>query len=102
MTDDWSPPTGEHAKQPHREDATPDLPTLDEAIDPTFGVTAGELRMADTFFYEVARDAAEDPRLPDTAERAAVDDLRSRFERLKAMSPDELAAERTRLMGRDR
>ncbi len=101
MTDDWSPPTGEHAKQPHRDDATPDLPTLDEPIDPTFGVTAGELRMVDAFFYEVAREAAEDPRPATLAERDTVDELRSRFERLKGLSQDEASTERARLLRRD-
>lgn len=105
MTDDWSMPTGEYELQPRpgAADATrPNLPPPDEEIDPAFGVTTGELRIVDAFFYELARDAAEDPRPPTGMEQPAIDDLRTRFERLKAMSTEELDAERTRVLLLDR
>lgn len=100
MTDDWSSPTGEYAL--HRaEAAASDAPTAppndEDEIDPVFGLTAAELRIADAFFYEVALEAARDPRPPTPEEQEAIDDLRQRAERLKAMTPEELDAERERL-----
>lgn len=95
MTDEWSPPTGEYDQPGHEPtDAAP----FDDEIDPVLGVAAGELRIVDAFFHELAVDAALDPRPPTAAEQVAIDDLRARFERLKAMSPEELDAERARLL----
>jgi hypothetical protein len=111
MSDDWCSPTGEF--EPARGDvATGDgarlrnrgeTPAeLDDEGAPVLGVTAGELRMVDAFFHEVALEAAADPRPPTPAEQLAVDNLRARFERLKAMTPEEEAAERQRLLRLDR
>ena len=96
MTDDPSRTTrtGEH-----------DCSNTDDEIDPVFGLTAGELRMVDAFLYEVAMEAAMDPRPPTADELEAIEDLRVRAERLKSMTPEELAAERERqlrVMGPER
>jgi hypothetical protein len=104
MTDDWSPPTGEH-EQPHRDPADrtgPSLRPLDGDIEADLGVTAGELRIVDAFFHELALEAAADPRPPTPEEQEAVMHMRDRFERLKAMSPEEQDAERDRLLRLDR
>lgn len=105
MTDDWPPPTGEH-EQPCAEPAgprhTPKVPGGDDELDPVFGVTAGELRLVDAFFHELALDAAHDPRPPTEAEQVTIRNLRARFERLKAMSAEEAEAERERLLRADR
>jgi hypothetical protein len=98
MTDDWSSPTGEY-DQPRAERPGAAIAVHpDDELDPVFGVTTGELRTVDAFFYELAIDAAEDPRPPTSAEQVAVDNLRARFERLKAMTAEEAAAERERLL----
>ncbi len=110
MNDDWSTPTGEF--EPNRCESasrdgvrlrnrgiTPDA--LDDDGDPALGVTAGELRMVDALFHELALESAADPRPPTPTEQVAVDNLRARFDRLKAMTPDELAAERERLLRLD-
>ena len=110
MNDDWSTPTGEF--EPNRCESasrdgvrlrnrgvTPDA--LDDDGDPALGVTAGELRMVDALFHELALESAADPRPPTPAEQVAVDNLRARFERLKAMTPKEQAAERERLLRLD-
>lgn len=96
---DWSAPTGEY-ERPLLERASADVlgPAMaDEEIDPVFGLTPGELRMVDAFFYELAMDAANDPRPPTAAEVEAIADLRARADHLKAMTPEELEAERERL-----
>ncbi len=107
MSDDWCSPTGE--LDPTRGGAASgegarlrnrgETPVeLDDEGDPVLGVTHGELRMVDAFFHELALDAAADPRSPTPAEQVAVDNLRARFERLKAMTPEEQVAERERLL----
>jgi len=98
--DDWCTPTGEY--EPHQaEDAASNAPgappNRGEAIDPVFGLTEGELCIADAFFHELALEAARDPRPPTPEEQEAIDDLRERAERLKTMTPAELATERERL-----
>lgn len=111
MSDDWCSPTGEfdpaRGGAPSGEGARlrnrGETPVeLDDDGDPMTGVTGGELRMVDAFFHEVALDAAADPRPPTPAEQVAIDSLRARFERLKAMTPEEQAAERERLLRLDR
>ncbi len=111
MSDDWCSPTGEFeparggdasgegARLRNRGETPVEL---DDEGDPMLGATGGELRMVDAFFHEVALDDAADPRPPTPAEQLAVDNLRTRFERLKAMTPDEQAAERERLLALDR
>ena len=104
MTDDWSPPTGEH-EQPHRDPAERTGPSLrphDDDIEAGLGVTGSELRVVDAFFHELALEAAANPRAPTHEEQAAVMRMRDRFERLKALSPEELEEERDRLLRLDR
>jgi len=103
MNDDWTSPTGEY-EFPCGERATARpmakhtaRPNVDE-IDPVLGVTSGELRIVDAFFYELALEAAEDPSPPTAEELIAIDNLRERFEKLKAMTPEEQDAERARLL----
>jgi len=103
--DDWTTPTGEHEwSAPTGEHDRPAIDgsligarAPDEDVDPVFGLTTGELRMVDAFFYELAIEAANDPRPPTADELEAIDDLRMRAERLKAMTPEELESERARL-----
>ena len=45
--------------------------------------------MVDAFLTELAIDAAEDPSPPTAEGQLAIDDLRSRYERLKTMSPED-------------
>jgi hypothetical protein len=101
MTDDWSPPTGEYERA-YLETASADpsgpTPLPDEEIDPVFGVTESELRMADAFFFEAALASAREPRPSTPEELEAVADLRAQADRLKTMTPEELEAERQRLM----
>jgi len=102
MTDDWSSPTGEY--EPATSEGAADVPDLARVggdIDPVIGVTAGELRMVDALFHELALEAAADPRPPTPDEQRAVEYLRRRFEQLKAMSPEEEAMERERLLQLD-
>ena len=100
MTDDWETPTGEY-ESPRRDAAERrNLRALpfDEVDDsPGLGVTGSELRLFDAFLTELAIEAAEDPRPPTAEEQLAIDDLGARFERLQAMTPEELEAERARL-----
>jgi hypothetical protein len=102
MIDDWTTPTDEHdfSRREHVTASPPPNPATrgpGDEIDPVFGVTSGELRIVDAFFYELALEAAEDPSPPTAEEQLAIDNLRSRFERLKAMTPEEQDAERARL-----
>ena len=101
MTDDWSTPTGEHEHnwlEPANAELFEPAPPPDEELDPVFGVTESELRMADVFFFEAGLVSAREPRCLSTEEEAAVAELRERADRLKTMTPEELEAERQRLM----
>ena len=101
MTDDWSPPTGEYERA-YLETASADpsgpTPMPDDDFDPVFGVTESELRMAEVFFYEAGLAAAREPRPSTPEEQEAVADLRAMADRLKTMTPEELEAERERLL----
>jgi len=103
MTDDWTTPTGEYEQQ-GRETSTATSATRSggrrhgDAIDPALDVTSAELRIVDAFFHELALEAAEDPSPPTPREQLAIDNLRARFERLQAMTPEEQDAERARLL----
>ncbi len=103
MNDDWTTPTGEY-EQPGRETPTATSATRSagrrhgDAIDPALDVSPAELRIVDAFFYELALEAAEDPSPPNPREQLAIDNLRARFERLQAMTPEEQEAERQRLL----
>ncbi len=109
MSDDWSSPTGEF--EPARGGAASgqgarlrnrgETPVDTDDGDSVLGVTAGELRMVDGFFHELALDDAADPRPPTPAEQVAIGNLRARFERLKAMTPEEAIVERERLLRLD-
>jgi len=98
MTDDWSPPTGEHDRPPsdHQRAEPPTTPAPNGEVDPVFGLSEADLRMVDAFYYELAMDAANDPSPPTAAEQVEIKVLAASFERLKAMSPEELLVERAR------
>jgi len=101
MNDDWSTPTGEYERayfETANADPSGPAPLPDEEIDPVFGVTESELRMAEVFFYEAALESAREPRASTPEEQEAIADLRAQADRLKTMSPDELEAERDRLL----
>ncbi len=103
MSDDWTTPTGEY-EQPCRETPTATSATRSaggrhgDAIDPALEVSPAELRIVDAFFYELALEAAEDSSPPTPREQLAIDNLRARFARLQAMTPEEEEAERQRLV----
>jgi len=103
MTDDWTTPTGEY-EQPCRETPTATSATRSagrrhgDAMDPALDVSSAELRIVDAFFNELALEAAEDPSPPSPREQLAIDNLRARFERLQAMTPEEEEVERQRLL----
>lgn len=105
MRDDWSTPTdeldftrrfAEPVEPPRR------APAVNDEIDPVLGVTAAELRILDAFSYELALEAAEDPRPPTPEEQQSIDSLRERFEQLQRMSPEEVEAERQRILAMER
>lgn len=105
MRDDWTTPTDEldfARRFPDPGVPSHRAPAANDEIEPMFGLTAGELRIVDAFFHELALEAAEDPSPPTAEEQLAIDDLRERFERLQRMTPEELEAERQRLLAIDR
>lgn len=107
MRDDWSTPTTDELDFARRfsEPADPlpgPRPPANDEIDPLFGLTVADLRILDGFFYELALEAAEDPRPPTPEEQDSIDNLRKRFERLQRMTPEEVEAERQRILAMER
>lgn len=98
MNDEWDVPTGEYERPLDGSAEASRSAGRGNGTRASRGVTARELRMVDAFLSELAIEAAEDPSPASAEELIAIDDLRDRAERLKVMSPDELAAERERLM----
>lgn len=71
--------------------------------DPRFGnvglvlrVTEGDIRMVETYYHELALEASQDRSPPTPEEQVALKKLEASFERLKAMTREELLAERAR------
>lgn len=60
------------------------------------GVSEADVRLVDTYFHELAIDASNDPSPLTPEEQAADAESVASFARLKAMTPDELRAERAR------
>jgi len=68
----------------------------DEVVDPVLGIPTKDLRLVDSYFHELAMEAALDPR-PNTPEEQAIDDaLLARARERMTISPDELRALRRR------
>jgi hypothetical protein len=73
------------------------------ATDPGFGnvdlvlrVTEGDIRMVEAYYHELALEASQDRSPPTLEEQIALKKLAASFERLKAMTREELLAERAR------
>ena len=60
------------------------------------GASEADIRLVDAYFHELALDASNDPSPPTREEQIANAESVAAFERLKAMTPDELRAERAR------
>ena len=106
MTDEWCPPTGEQLIPADLDEVTatttPDVAReIDASVrsmeaDLVLGVSEADIRLVDAFFHELALDASEDKSPPTRAEQLADAESIAALERLKAMTPDELRAERAR------
>jgi len=68
----------------------------DEVVDPVLGIPIKDLRLVDSYFHELAMEAALDPRPNTPAEQAIDDELLVRARERMTMSPDEVRALRRR------
>jgi hypothetical protein len=91
MSDDWSPPTGEHERPPTI-DSIEVTSELDEEVDPVLGISARDLRLVDAFYHNLGVVASEDPSPPTAEEEQSINWLGEQFEKLQAMTPEELEA----------
>jgi hypothetical protein len=107
MNDEWCPPSGEQLIPANLDDmtaaTTPDAARdIDasarpaESADLVLGVSEADIRLVDAFYHEVALDASTDKAPPTRAERLANAESIAALARLRAMTPDELRAERAR------
>jgi hypothetical protein len=98
MNDDWSTPTAEH--QPMLVLAAADALPEDEQPDfaPVPIIAEGDLRILESYYAELALDAAKDPTPPGPEEQAEVDQIMEHLRWLKSATPDEVA--RVRRHGR--
>jgi hypothetical protein len=95
MSDDRSSLTGKRAALGGKDkEATPD---------PRFGnvglvvrVTESDIRMVESYYHELALEASQDKSPPTPEEQVTLQKLAASFERLKAMTREELLAERAR------
>ena len=107
MNDEWCPPTGEqlipadldNVTAATTRDAALDIEASvrsSETSDLVLGVSEADIRLVDAFHHELALEASADKSPPTRAEQLANAELAASFERLKAMTPEELRAERAR------
>lgn len=97
MIDDWSTPTAEHDRlgvTPRNDERAP-TPPPDDAL-PVIGTSEEDLRVLDAYYHHLALDASEDPSPPTAAEQAQLDTIRAHNDRLLAMTPEDMLAERAR------
>ena len=66
--------------------------------DLVLGVSEADINLVDAYFHELALESVSDPSPLTPEEQAADAGSVAAFERLKAMTPDELRAERARRM----
>jgi hypothetical protein len=107
MNDEWCPPTGEQLI-PADLDKTTAATTRNaagdidssarqkESADLVLGVSEADIRLVDAFYHEVALEASADKAPQSRPDHLANAESIAAFERLRAMSPDELRAERAR------
>ena len=93
--------TGKHAFSGSKDE--------EAATDPGFGnvglvlrVTESDIRMVEAYYHELALEASQDRSPPTPEEQVALKKLAPSFERLKAMTREELLAERARRLGQRR
>jgi hypothetical protein len=73
------------------------MPTYSKKRDElVLGVSEADFRLVDAFYQELALEASNDPSAPTREEQTANAESAKSFARLKAMTPDELRAERAR------
>ena len=107
MNDEWCPPTGDQliptdldtATAATTPDAARDIEASarsSETSDLVLGVSDADIRLVDAFHHELALEASADKSPPTRAEQLANAELAASFERLKAMTPEELRAETAR------
>ena len=65
-------------------------------------VTEGDIRMVEAYYHELALEASQDKSPPTPEEQVALQKLAASFERLKAMTREELLAERARRLRQHR
>ena len=97
MSDDGSPPTAEHDRlgaTPRNDEHAPSPPPDD--VDPVVGVSERDLRVVDAYYHHLALDASEDPAPPTATEQVQLAAIRAHNDRLLAMTPEDMLAERAR------
>jgi hypothetical protein len=91
-TDDWSPPTDEYERPSIRASVDRPQPVERDWIDPVLGISERDLLLVEAFYHNLGVEASEDPSPPTPDEQESIDWLGAQFEKLKAMTEDELAA----------
>jgi predicted P-loop ATPase/GTPase len=99
MNDDRCSPTGKRASMHNQ--AAPMAPTSDDT-DLVITVSEDDVRIVDAYYYELALDASKDPSPPTPEEQIELAKLAASFERLKAMTHEEMLEERERRLRRRR
>ena len=109
MNDEWCPSTGEHVIPTGLDEVTAartrgtarDIDATARSadnMDLILGVSETDVRLVDALYHELALDASNARTPASRAERDANAESAASFARLKAMTPDELSAERARRM----
>lgn len=99
MNDNRYSSPGEYAVQ-RTKNAVPTVTSVSDDVD--LGISEGDIRIVDAYFYELALDASEDQSPPTPEEKTEIAKLAASFERLKAMTREEMLAERVRRLRRSR
>lgn len=94
MSDDQCSPIGKHAFS-RVKDRRATVPASGE-VDLALRVSEGDIRIVDAYLAELALEASQDGSPPTPEEQIAADKLAASFERLKAMTREEMLAERVR------
>jgi len=96
MNDDWSPPTAEHDRAAiQRKEERAQTPPPDE-IDPVLGVSERDLNVLNAYYHHQAVEASQSDAPLTAAEEVQLDAIRAHNDRLLAMTPEEMLAERAR------
>ena len=95
MNDNRCSPTGKRVSSGNKDGATATDPGVGQ-VGLVLRVTEGDIRMVEAYYHELALEASQDRSPPTPEEQVALKKLAASSERLKAMTREELLAERAR------